>query len=307
MNLNHLRVFSEVARARSLTRAARSLRVSQPAVSKQLADLEADLGAHLFDRLPRGVRLTAAGEVLYEHAQRILGAEQAAEAELRDMAQLRRGRLSIGASTTIGSYLIPSLFGELHRAHPKVELQLQIANTAVVQAAVLDNTLDLGLTEGFVSSEALTTEVVAHDEMVVIAAPGHAALRNSSLHARDLRELPVLMRERGSGTRDVVEAALRTLGVEIVPIMALGSTEALKNAVLHGLGIAIVSRLTVEQELHTGRVHEVRVSDLHIRRDLHLVTLKGKQLSRPMAAFVEVLHKRQRALSSPPRGDAYVI
>ncbi len=307
MNLNHLRAFSEVARAGNLTRAAQALRISQPAVSKQLAELEADLGADLFDRLPRGVRLTAAGEALYEHAQRILSAEQAAESELRELGQLRRGRLSIGASTTIGSYLVPTLFGELHRAHPRVELQLQIANTAVIQAAVLDNSLDLGLTEGFVASDALAVEVVAHDEMVAIAAPGHPALREPVLRARDLTRLPVLMRERGSGTRDVVEAALAALGVRVEPSMALGSTEALKNAVLEGLGIAIVSRLTVEHELKSGRLLEARISDLRIRRDLHLVTLKGKRLNRPMVAFIDLLHRRLRGRDPAPPGGVYAI
>src|SRR5262245_2681738 len=148
MNLNHLRVFASVARHGNVTRAARELRVSQPAVSKQLSDLEQDLNTALVDRLPRGVRLTAAGELLFGHAQRILQTEHAAEQELAELQKLRRGRLAVGASTTIGSYLVPSLFGELHREHEDVQLDLEIANTAAIQHAVLEHRLDLGLIEG---------------------------------------------------------------------------------------------------------------------------------------------------------------
>jgi DNA-binding transcriptional LysR family regulator len=300
-------VFASVAGAGSLTRAAGALRVSQPAVSRQLADLEADLGVVLFDRLPRGVRLTAAGEALRAHAERILHAEQAAQKELRDIAGLGRGRLAIGASTTIGSYLVPTLFGELHRLHPAVELDLQIANTAAIQAAVLDNRVDLGLTEGLVAADALESESVAQDEMVAIAAPGHPALARGPLRARDLTSLHLLMRERGSGSREVVEAALRTRGLELEPAMSLGGTEALKNAVRHGLGVAIVSRLTVDEELREGRLAELVVSDLHIQRDLHLITLKGKRPSPAVTAFVALLRGHRPKAKAHAHGGRYAI
>lgn len=307
MNLNHLRLFASVAEHGSLTRAARALHVSQPAVSKQLGDLEHDLQTRLVDRLPRGVRLTAAGEVLFAHAQRILHAEQAAEAELRDLAELGRGRLSIGASTTIGSYFVPSLFGELHRAHPRVRLELRIANTAAIQEAVLDNRLDFGLTEGFVHSDSLEVESFATDELIAIAAPGHPALGRTPLSARALLSLPLLMREPGSGSRDVVEAAFLKLSLRVEPIMALGSTEALKNAVLHGLGIALVSRLTVDHELRTGRLAELTLSDLHIRRDLHRVSLRGKRQSPAAAAFIALAQRRLQTDRALARGDVYAI
>ncbi|HKU39265.1 MAG TPA: LysR family transcriptional regulator [Polyangiales bacterium] len=306
MNLNHLRVFAAVAEQGSLTRAARALQVSQPAISKQLGDLEHDVGAQLVDRLPRGVRLTAAGEVLFAHAQRILQAERSAESELRDLAELEAGRLSIGASTTIGSYFVPSLFGELHRAHPRVQLELRIANTEAIQEAVLENRLDLGLTEGFVASDSLSVERLAVDELIAIAAPGHAVLKRAPLPARALETLPLLMREPGSGSRAVVEAAFAERGLRVQPIMSLGSTEALKNAVLHELGVAIVSRLTVEYELRTGRLAELALADLRIRRDLHLVTLRGKRSSPAALAFIALLRRRQRD-DPTQRGDVYAI
>lgn len=307
MNLNHLRVFASVAQHGSLTRAARDLRVSQPAISKQLGDLEIDLGTRLVDRLARGVRLTAAGEILYAHAQRILQAERAAEQELRDLRGLGRGRLAVGASTTVGSYLVPSLFGELHRLHPGVQLELEIANTAAIQTAVLENNLDLGLIEGFVASELLDVETLAADELIAIAAPGHPALQRAPLRAADLKELPVLMREQGSGSRDVLEAALREREIALTPVMSLGSTEAIKNAVLHGLGVAIVSRLSVDYELQSRRLVELAFRDLRIRRDLYLVTLRGKRPSPAASAFIALAQARQSTLQPAQRGDVYAI
>ena len=278
-----------VAAEGNITRAARRLSTSQPAISKQLAELEEALGTALFDRLPRGVRLTEAGSVLLRHAGRIFAAESAAEAELAELSGLTRGRLSIGASTTIGSYLIPHVFSAFHRAHPEVKLELEIANTSVIQAMVLDDRIDLGLTEGFVPREQLVAEVVHYDEMVVIAAPSHPLVGVKTLRARDLTGTPYISRERGSGTRDVIEAALVDLGVNLEPAMALGATEAIKNVVASGAGIAVVSRLAVERELSSRSLVALSVSDLSIRRALHMVRLGGKRESPAVEAFITML------------------
>ena len=284
MNLNHLRVFHEVARAASLTAAARALQISQPAVSKQLADFEDALGVRLVDRLRRGVRLTAAGKTLAEHATRIFGIEHAAESELAALLGLERGELAIGASTTIGSYLVPHVFGELHREHPALLLDLKIGNTAQVHELVRRQQVELGLTEGLLAEPDLNTRVFDHDDMVAIAAPGDPLLSRRRLRAADLADSPFITRERGSGTREVIEAAFLQKQLTIEPVMALGSTEAVKNAVAAGLGIAIVSRLTVGRELASGVL-----DDLEIRRELHLVELRGVTRSPIASRFVELL------------------
>lgn len=306
MDLDALNIFVAVAAAGSMTRAAGALRLSQPAVSKRLGELEARVGAPLFDRLPRGVRLTAAGALLLPHAERLLALSEAAQRELNALADLSRGSLSVGASTTIGGYLVPILFGRFNRAHPGITLSLEIANTAQIQAAVLDERVDLGLSEGFVSSDALEVEVVAEDEMVAIVAPGHPLLAKDEVTTDDLQHVPVLMREAGSGTRDVIEAALRRRGTVLSPAMSLGSTEALKNAVAAGLGLAIVSRLTVGLELSTGRLLELPVAGLPIRRALHLLRLRGKHLSAAMEAFIALLQRGSSGgrIGGPP---SYVI
>jgi DNA-binding transcriptional LysR family regulator len=289
MNLHHLRAFHAVAVEGGITRAARALHVSQPAVSKQLGELELALGAPLVDRLPRGVRLTAAGRALAEHAARIFGIEHTAERELAALLGVRRGQLSVGASTTIGSYLVPRVFGSFHAQHPAVQLELSVGNTAAVHDLVRRQAVEVGLTEGLVTDEDLTTAVFDHDAMVAITAPGDPVLGRGPLTARELVALPFVMREHGSGTREVIEAALAKKRLVVQPAMALGSTEAVKNAVAAGLGVAILSRLAVALELRAGALVAIEVSDLAIRRALLVVELRGKSRSPAAARFVELL------------------
>ena len=295
LNLNHLRIFQAVLDHGSITGAALALRISQPAVSRQLAEFEDALGTHLFDRLPRGVRPTAAGEALGERARRIFAEERAAEHELGELLGLRRGRLAVGASTTIGSYVVPQVLGDFVRLHPDIAIDLQIGNTRAIQNDLLEGRLDVGLTEGFADAEGLDTDVFLHDEMVLVAGPGGAGgplAGVESVAAARLETVPFIVREPGSGTREVIEAALAERGVAVRPSMVLGSTEAIKNAVALGLGVAIVSRLTIALECETGRLREVTVSDLRIRRALHCMTLRGKRPSPATTEFLALLRER---------------
>lgn len=252
------------------------------------------MGVPLVERLSRGVRLTAAGEVLGRHARRLFQEEEAAEAALEALLGLELGHLAIAASTTIGSYIIPSVFGALHAAHPKVRLQLEIGNAAHVESLVLEGQLDLGLSEGRVSSEHLHAEVFAHDEMLLVMAPDYPLARQAPGGVRidDLRGQPFIVRERGSGTREVVEEALARHGLPITPVMSLGSTEAVKRAVGLGLGVALVSSLTLELELQSGRLRVVPIADFRLERPLHLVTLEGKPPSPAAAEFLRLLRAR---------------
>ncbi len=295
LNLNHLRVFRAVCKTSSITEAARQLHISQPAASKQLSELESQLGLALVERRPRGVRLTAAGEVLARHARRLFQEEAAAETALRALLGLELGELALAASTTIGSYIVPSLFGELRAAHPQLQLALEIVNAAHVEELVLEGQLDLGLSEGSVLSENLQVEVFARDELVLIAAPDHplvAESRGSKLSARALAGRSLLVRETGSGTREVVLDALARASIPFQTTMTLGSTEAIKNAVMGRLGIAFVSGLTISLERASGRLVVIDLDDLRILRPLHLLMLEGKIPSPAALEFLRLLRAR---------------
>jgi DNA-binding transcriptional LysR family regulator len=271
--------------------------VSQPAVSKQLRQLERSLGASLFDRLPKGVRPTAAGELLAGYARRIFALEAEAAEALAELRGLRRGSLSVGASTTIGVYLLPEVFVRYRRAYPDVRMHMEVANSEVIRRRLVEGAIDVGLTEGIVEGDELDSTVFLRDELVPIAAPGHPlARRKRPVPAATLCREPFVVRETGSGTKSVVERALAERGLSVTPVMSLGSTEAIKRAVAAGVGIAIVSRLTVQQELQLGRLVVLRVPDLPINRPLHRLTLRGRQPSQAVAAFMKML-----AGALPPR------
>ena len=290
VNRNHLALFHAVAEAGSITAGAEKLHISQPAVSKQIGELEASLGVQLCDRLPRGIRLTDAGMLLADYARRMSVTERDAARAIEELRGLKKGRLAIGASTTIGAYLLPQALSRFHQRHPGIELCLKIANTQVIERALLDGDMEVGFTEGRIESDALDTTVFQQDELVAIAPAGHSLLSKNRVRTSELCKEPFIMREEGSGTRQVVEDALKRKGISVTPIMSLGSTEAIKSAVISGVGVAIISRLTVDIELKSRRIGIVALNDLKIMRSLHRQSLCGRTISVSMQEFLRFVN-----------------
>jgi DNA-binding transcriptional LysR family regulator len=291
MNLNHLAIFHAVAQTGSMTLGAERLDISQPAVSKQVQDLESALGVDLFDRVGRRVQLTQAGEVLTDYARRLFALAREAEEAMADVRAVGRGRLVIGASTTIGTYLLPAVLAEFWRRHPNIELLLEIENTELVQRRLAGHELDIGLTEGFLDNEELDAEVFHRDELVVVAAPDHPLARKPKISLAALAGEPFLLREPGSGTRAVQEQALARLKLPVRVVMALGSTEAIKRLVAAGIGLAIISRLAVRTECMAETLVVLPVAGLRIHRPLHLVRRKGRRDGPALQAFCGVLRE----------------
>jgi DNA-binding transcriptional LysR family regulator len=295
MNLNHLAVFHAVAQTGSMTLGAERLDISQPAVSKQVQDLERALGVHLFDRIGRRVQLSQAGETLADYARRLFALAHEAREAMAEVRAVGRGKLAIGASTTIGTYLLPCVVAEFWRRHPRVELLVRIENTEQVHRRLAGHELDLGLTEGLIEEEELAAEVFHQDELVMIAAPGHRLAGQPRVSLGAVREEPFILREPGSGTRAVEERALARLKLPVRVVMALGSTEAIKRVVAEGVGLAIVSRLAVVAECAAGTLAVLPVAGLRIERPLHLVRQRGRRDGPAMQAFCGVLRERTAA------------
>jgi DNA-binding transcriptional LysR family regulator len=294
VNLHHLAVFHAVAEEGSVSKGAQRLLVSQPAVSKQIRDFERSLKTALFDRLPRGLRLTEAGKMLAEHARRIFAATADAERALDELNGLVRGRLAVGASTTIGVYMLPDLFMRFRQAHPAIDISLALGTSDGIQELLLTGAIDIGLTEAPVASDSFESAMFMEDELVAIAPPGHALARKRKITAEMICREPFVVRETGSQSKSLVERTLADRGLSVRPTMSLGSTEAIKRAVAAGLGVAIVSRLTVGLEQKAGRLTIVRVADLRIRRPLYKVILRGSHASRSVAAFGSMLNAAAR-------------
>lgn len=294
MNLNHLAIFQAVAASNSVSGGAQRLHISQSAVSKQLAEFERALGVSLFRRLPRGVRLTDAGRVLLGYANRLFAVEAEAEQALGDLRGLARGRIAIGASRTIGAYLLPRVLAAYRRRHPGVELSLQVENTQAIEDQLIAGEIDIGFAEGVVRSELLDYQVFARDELVLVAAPRHPAVQRAPLEPAALAGLPLLMHEPGSGTRAVTERAFAAKGLTLRPAMTLASTEAIKQTVATGVGLALLSSRVVRTEIRAKTLTIVPVRGLRIERPLYRVQLKNAAPSPSLEAFLPFLQEAAR-------------
>ncbi|MGQ0698704.1 MAG: LysR family transcriptional regulator [Panacagrimonas sp.] len=289
MNLNHLSIFQAVAASGSVSAGAQALHLSQSAVSKQLGEFEHALGVMLFDRLPRGVRLTEAGRLLQGYANNLIAVESEAEAAIRDLKLGVRGRLRIGASRTVGAYLMPALLAQFRRKYPDVELFLHVDSTAVIEQKLIVSEIDIGFTEGILGSELLDYRVFASDELVLIASPGHPITRQNPAPLTAVVQHPLLMHEVGSGTRAVTEKAFSAKKIALRPSMTLASTEAIKHTVATGVGIAVLSAFAVRTELAAKTLTVVRMKGLRIDRPLYRIQRRGMWSSPPLEAFVAML------------------
>lgn len=282
---HQLRVFITVAEKKSFSRAAKALGLSQPAISQHIQALEEHYQARLFERSNRKVELTQAGTILYSYAQKILKLHQEAARAVSDLMGLVTGRIVVGASMTIGEYVLPGLLGAFARKYPEVELAMLTGNTAMILEQAVEGNIDLALVEGPVEHAQLVAEPFLTDEMVLIVPPGHPLSSRPQVTARDLASCTIILREEGSGTRLVAEGVLKKLNVKPARVIQLGSIQAIKQAVEAGLGISFLSKLTIKKELALGTIKPVRLKDLTITREFKIVRHRTKFQSRACEEF----------------------
>lgn len=279
-------VFQAVARQLSFRKAAEELYLTQPAVSLQIKALEEDLGVQLFDRSGAQARLSPAGKILLKYARRSSGVLARAEHELASLSGTRAGPLTLGASTTIAQYVLPGLLSEFCKAHPRIVPTLVSGNTEHIVSAVEDHSIALGFIEGPPRSRDVKTEPFLEDELNLIVPAAHEWAERASIAPAEIASVSLLLRERGSGTRQVLEQALEKGGVKkraLRVVMELDSTEAIKSAVEAGLGVGFVSRWAVAKDLRLNRTFKiVEVDGLRIRRWFLVASAKGSPLQ-PMA------------------------
>lgn len=298
-----LTVFRVVAERLSFTQAADALHLTQPAVTSQVKALEGELGLRLFERAAGGVRLTAAGERLYRFA--VETSEQARQTwrELGSVSGAQLGDLSLGASTTIAQYLLPRLLSQFHRLHPRVEISVVGANTAHIVARLLARQVQVGLIEGPPGRSDIKVEKFVDDEIVMIVAVDHSLAGEGFLPDVDrLRREPLLVREPGSGTRRVVEEALRKAGVgprEIRVVMELDSTEAIKSAVEAGLGVGFVSRWAL-RAAESPSIRVIRIDGVEIKRKFQFIYPHGPEPEGPANEFLRIARQFRNQYSAPP-------
>ena len=264
--------------------------MGQPSASKHLKSLEAAVGAKLLERDGRASRLTDAGRIVAAHAARVLDTLQAMDEELRALHGAERGTLSLAASTTPGSYVLPSILQCFGDRHPRVDVDVVIGSSAWVARRVAHRDVQLGLAGDVELPAGVTAEPFLDDEVVGIVAPGRLTLRGGCASLAELATQTLLVREQGSSTRAVSERALARVDYRPAKRWELDSNEAIKRSVAAGLGVGFVSRLVVEDELGRGELESFAVQGSgSMRRSVYLLRPDGRDLTAAERAFVETL------------------
>jgi DNA-binding transcriptional LysR family regulator len=291
-----LQVFHAVAKQMSFTKAAETLFMTQPAVTFQIKQLEEQYNTRLFERGHGRVALTPAGQIVYEYAERILTLSAELDTRLKEMTGRLSGPLLIGASSTIGEFMLPRVLGEFKSRYPDVHARLFVANSGIVEGRVGEHTIDVGLIEAPSHLASLATEACFEDELQVVVSPTHPLAKLKSVTPKQLVAHPYISREEGSGTREFTELYMRKAGIgenELRVEMELGSPEALKGVVSAGAGFAILSEFAVEKEKKLGDLVAVPLQP-RLMRTLSLVYPKEKFRSRLVATFVEFAKQKLR-------------
>ncbi len=291
MNLHHLAIFHAIAETGSISAAAIRVRVSQPALSRELKDFEGRLGVVLFERLPRGMRLTEPGKVLHAYSARLFAVADSAQAAMRDFADARAGQLSMGASNTIGTYVLPRFVAQFRTLFPQVGISLFVGNTEQVAQGVADLRFTVGFVEGPIRVEGVVAEEFSRDELIPVVGAQHPLAGRRRANPADINGLPLLMREPGSGTRELIGDLLQQLDVQTGSIVEFGNTEALKQAAIHGGGIAWLPSISVVRDLQDGSLVRLPVRALGLQRPLSILRREGAYQVPAVEAFLQRVRK----------------
>jgi DNA-binding transcriptional LysR family regulator len=282
--LRQIEIFAAVARFESISRATGVLSLSQSATSTALAELERQYDAPLFDRIGKSLRLNDLGKQLLPQAVELLDRTQGID----DLLSSRQGygHLNIGASMTIGNYLATLIAADFLQVHPESKVQLAVRNTASITEGLLSFDLDLGLVEGMCIHPDLQVTPWIDDELVVFCAPGHALTKQKRLTLDDVREAPWIMRERGSGTRNLIDQALAGQHIQPRIKLELEHTEAIKRVVEAGVGVGCISRLALRDAFRRGSLVPLSTPALDLRRTFNFVLHRQKQPTASIRQFL---------------------
>lgn len=280
MNFRKLNIFYETASSLNMTEVGKKLYISQPSISQAIKEMEKEVGIILFDRIGKKLHLTYEGEIYLKYVKRILNLYDEVKVTLENSRSNINGKIRVGASTTIGVYVLPEIVKQFLTENSDAEISIVIENTAVIEKMILDNNVDIGFVEGNVRCNELIEEEIINDRLIFIKS------KDSIINTN--KKLSLIMREEGSGTREIVESALRISQIDYNILMELGSTEAILKVVEVGLGIACVPYICAQGKIREGLLEEVNIEGLdNIKRDFKFIYHQDKFLSNTMKVFID--------------------
>ena len=290
MDIHHLRIFLSVFRNRSFSKASRELRLSQPTVSDHIKSLEDYLECSLFERLAKKIIPTGEAEVLYNHAIEVTEKADNIRHAIGQFKKEVAGELIIGASSIPGTYLLPALMASFKIKYPAVSFQILVSDSKAIVEKVLKHEILLGMVGARLNSSQISYVPFMEDELIVVST--RSLVKGNRLNLKDLSKYPMVMREEGSGTRREAEKLLEAQGFSMDAMQragVFGSTDAVKQAVKAGLGIAVVSKFSVEDELKHGTLKEIKLSNVRMKRNFYAATHKNRVLPRLYQLFLQHL------------------
>ncbi len=292
LEMRRLEAFCSVVELGSFTKAADHLSLSQPTVSEHVRNLEESIAEKLLDRMSRDIVVTPAGEIFYRRAKEILVLRDRALQELDEFGGSLSGELKVGASTIPGAYILPAVIGSFKREHPNVSVHLEIGSSASILAGVIEGVCEAGVIGHRGHDQKVQAEEIFHDDLALTVWPEHTWTNIGRIKLEQLAGEPFILREKGSGTRSVMFEILESKGFDpsrLNLVSRLGGTEAVRQAIKAKVGVSIISRLAIEEDIQSGRLHVINVENISWRRPFFLVTRKNRRLSPACQAFVNYI------------------
>lgn len=289
MYYDALRTFIAVVEEKNFTKAAEKLLISQPSVSVHIKNLEVEFQTQLFIRSSKTLKITPSGEILYERAKQMVQIYDNTKNEIYEQQHTIKGTLNIAASFTIGEYVLPPLLSELYKSYPKLDFNVTIGNTDEVVKLVQFFEADIGLIEGNTDEKDLIVKAFMEDELTIIAPPDHPLKHSNSIKTEDLQDEIWVSRERGSGTREYVEHVIRTNGLKMNNLITISSNQGVKETVMNGLGISILSTCVVQRELEQGSLIQIKPENEQFKRKFSYLVSPIVQEKKMISLFLETL------------------
>jgi LysR family transcriptional regulator, transcriptional activator of the cysJI operon len=285
MTLRHFTIFLCVCDEKNMTAAARKLYIAQPSVSQAIAELEKYYAVKLFERLGRKLFITAAGQELSHYARHIVNLTREAEDAMREMGN--HGILRVGASVTIGTYLLNGLLEEFSRTNPGVKISSIVNNTKILEELLLSDELDIALVEGKVHSPEIVVKPFMDDELVLVCSPSHPLAIKPQITLPVLSNMAFVVREEGSGTRELFEAVMDSRNIKWNMIGVYNNAESIKNSVIAGLGLTVISRMAIEKEITRKELMIIEITDSKFKRQFSIIYHKNKFISPVLQRFIQ--------------------
>lgn len=298
MNLNQLKIFYVVAKHSSFSAAAEALFITQPAVTKAIQRMQEHYGIRFIDLVGKSLVLTDAGRSLYSLAEKIFDLENQASEALRDFQQQKTGNIRIESSESFGSYYLPEIIISFKKDHPGIELSTIILPTDMVAENAAHLHIDVGFISYRVENHKLTSRKILEDNLVLIASPEHDLARKKTLEPASLQKEAVIMHEQGSAPRQAFDDFLKRHDLAVHVSLELSSNRAIKEAVKHNLGLALMSQGVVRDEVQAGKLSSIRLTEPKMTRAYYMVYHRDKYLSKSLEQFIQTVFSWAEAYSS---------